>query len=48
MVVSIGNLGDGYFLFLNVPALKLSIIIIIILQTSQPEIILPTARTTKN
>ena len=48
MVVSIGNLGDGYFLFLNVPALKLSIIIIIILPTSQPEIILSTSHATKN
>ena len=35
------------FLFLDLPTLKLKIIIII-LPTEQPEIILPTACTTKN
>ena len=35
------------FLFLDVPTLKLRIIIII-LPTDRPEIILPTARTTKD
>ena len=48
MVASIHNLVDWYFLFLDVLALKLSIIIIINLPTDQPENILPTARTTKN
>ena len=33
---------------LDMPTLKLKIIIIIILPTDRPEIILPTARTTKN
>ena len=41
MVTSISNSVDRYFLFLDVPALKLSIIIIII-------IILPTDRPKKN
>ena len=36
------------FLFLDMPTLKLRIIIIIILPTDPPEIILSTARTTKN
>ena len=36
------------FLFLDVPTPKLMIIIIIIFLTDRPEIILPTAPTTKN
>ena len=47
VVAFIGNLDDRCFLFLDVPTLKLSIIIII-LPTDRYEIILPTARTTKN
>ena len=46
MVASIRNLVDRYFLVLDMPTLKLSIIII--LSTDRPEIILPTALTTKN
>ena len=45
MVASIRNLVDQYFLVLDVPALKFSIII---LSTDRAEIILPTAHTTKN
>ena len=41
MVASIRKLVDKYHLFLDVPALKLSIIII--LPTERPETILPTA-----
>ena len=37
MVASIRNPVDRYFLFLDVPALKLSIISIIILPTDRPE-----------
>ena len=37
-----------FFLFVDLPTLKLRIIIIIILPTDRPEIIIQTARATKN